>query len=595
VGQATKLGVRRAEPVEGEANGSRSTIWIPAVVIALLAMPLIVTNRSFGHDWTLHLWLLRQQQLNIQSLSHPGLFVSAGSLGVFYPIFAFVGSGLYTVGGYLAILLGDRPILAYKLLYLAGFAMGYGGMTWLSRQLGIRGWRSQVPGLVLVTGAYFITDLAGRGDLGELLALAAIPLLIAAGRSVFSSSRIRARDLLTVVGAVFVLTGSHNITLMWGSVFVVLLAIVSFVAFAPVGLPPIPWPRLAALAGSGAIGAGLNAWFLFPDLRYGLDTNVAGQNQNKIPKTVLAKPGLLLNPLRPSDLTSSAFSRDIRLAAPWMFALWAVVVVALLWRNREGSSKRAFVGVFGIALFFIGIIVWHGVWKAFPHVLYNVQFTWRLNAYVLLTTALLVLLALGWQATAPERLKRSTTVVLVALLVFNLGAAIWQVWRVRSEYVRGGKELVTGSTFADQVVASRDDPPLSWYGKGDFRDFSAPPIETDRSRLLTIPSTAVHRSKFKGVLRVPDGPLPFDTNISAGPRFVRMTGIEPIGRAHDGSIVAVRRRQAPPTGPIEVTIVPIESNVLRLGALVSIISVVLLVGMVLWALGRLLRRRLRAR
>jgi hypothetical protein len=539
--------------------------------------------------------LVRQQQLNIESLSHPGLFVSVGTLGVFYPIFAYVGSGLYTVGGCLAILLGDRPVLAYKLLYLVGFAVAFGGMTWLSRQLGIRGWRSQVPGLVLVTGAYFITDLAARGDLGEFVALAAIPLLIAAARAVLAAPRLRARDLFAVVGAVFLLTGSHNITLMWGTIFLVFLAIVCLGAFAPSGFPPIPWARLAALAGSGAIAAGLNAWFLVPDLRYGLDTRVATQNADKLPKTTLARPDLLLNPLRPSYVSKSPFVRDIRLAAPWMFALWAVVVVCLLWRNREGSSKRAFVGVFGVSLVYVVLIAWHGLWKSLPHVLYNVQFTWRLNAYVLLATALLVLLALRWQATASERVKRSTTAVLVALLVFNLGAATWQVWRVRSEYVRHNHEVVTRSTFADQVVASRYDQPLSWYAKGDFRDVSTQPIHTEDSRRLTIPATSVRHSKFEGVLPVPAGSLPFSTNISAGPRFVRMTGIRPIGRTSDGSIVAIRGPGAPKTGPIEVTIVPVESNLLGLGALVSMISAALLLAMILWALGRFLVGRWAAR
>ena len=76
-----------------------NALWIPVVVIALLSMPMMVTSRTFGHDWTLHLWLIRQQQLNIEAMSHPGLFVSVSRLGVFYPIFAFVGSGLYTLGG----------------------------------------------------------------------------------------------------------------------------------------------------------------------------------------------------------------------------------------------------------------------------------------------------------------------------------------------------------------------------------------------------------------------------------------------------------------------------------------------------------------
>ena len=89
-------------------------------------MPLVLTNRSFGHDWTLHLWAVRQQQWNIDAMRHPGLFVSAKPLGAFYPLFAFVGSGLYAVGGYLATVTG--PIVAYKLLYLGGLCLGYGGI-----------------------------------------------------------------------------------------------------------------------------------------------------------------------------------------------------------------------------------------------------------------------------------------------------------------------------------------------------------------------------------------------------------------------------------------------------------------------------------
>jgi hypothetical protein len=565
----------------------RTAIWIPVVVVALLAMPLMLTNRSFGHDWTLHLWLVRQQQLNIDALGHPGLFVSARNVGVFYPMYAFVGSGLYTAGGTLAILLGGRPILAYKLLYIAGFGFAYGGMTWLSLQLGLRGWRSQVPGLVLVTGTYFITDLAGRGDLGEFVALTSIPLLIAAGRSVFTASRIRTRDLIAVVAAVFVLTGSHNITLMWGVIFIVLLLAACFAAFVPGGLPPLPWPRLAVLAGSGAIGVGLNAWFLAPDLRYGLDTDVALQNKNKVPQTLFATPNLLLNPLRPSAHIVSPYARDLRYTLPWMFALWAVIIAAVMWRHVERFSKRAFIGVLGVSLVYVVLITWQTAWNVMPHVLYNVQFPSRLHAYVLIATALLVMFALVWQAKAPDPLRRTTTALLVAFIVFNVVAATWQVWRVRPEYVRGPREVVTGKSFVDRVVASRYDAPISWNPKSEFLDVTTPLIATDKSRVLTVPATAVHASTFAGVLPVPDGPLPFRTNISAGPRFVTMTGIRAIGRSADDSIVAVRAANVPPTGPIPVTIAPRHSTLLRAGVGVSVLSAVLFAALLLWALSRL--------
>ena len=91
-------------------------------------------------------------------------------MGVFYPIFAFTGSTVYAIGGYLAIVLGDRPVAAYVLLQVLAFCIAFGGMTWLSRQVGLRGWRAQLPGVAFVTGTYYLTNLYGRGDFAEFFA-----------------------------------------------------------------------------------------------------------------------------------------------------------------------------------------------------------------------------------------------------------------------------------------------------------------------------------------------------------------------------------------------------------------------------------------
>jgi uncharacterized protein with PQ loop repeat len=222
-----------------------------------------------------------------------------------------------------------------------------------------------------------------------------------------------------------------------------------------------------------------------------------------------------------------------------------------------------------------------------PHVLWNLQFPSRLDAYMLIAIALLVLLALRWQATAPQPMKRATTIVLLAFIIFNVGAATWQVWRVRSEYIHGGRAVATRTSFADQVVADRYAAPPSWYPEGYlFRDASTPQLAPEASRSLTIPVTAVHDSKFAGVLPVPDGPLPFLTNIAAGPDFVTMTGIRPVGRTHNGAIVAVRSAGEPATGPIKVTITPAGSGLLRAGVGVSVVSAALFVALLLWGLRR---------
>ena len=578
----------------------RSTaIWIPATIIGLLMVPLAATRRSFGPDWTLHLWAVRQQQWNIEATGHPGLFLSAKPLGAFYPIFAFVGSGIYSVGGYLAIVLGDRPIVAYKLLYLAGLALGYGGFTWLSVQFSLRGWRSQVPGAVLVTGAYFLTDMANRGDLGEFMAVASIPFLLAAICAVVKAPATRLRHRLATVVAVFVLTGSHTITLLWGSMFVVLLGVLALLAWGPTWHRPLPWRRLGELSALGAIGAGLNAWYLFPDLAYGLDTAVAKQSQRGMPGTTHVHLGLLLDPLRPTDRVTgffSAFSGILRLSLPVLFFAWAIALSVVLWREGDRVAKRLFVALVIVAVAFVRLVVARDSWRFLPHVLYSIQFTYRLDSYVLLTTALLVTIALRWQATARDRVRRPTTIVLLTILVFNVGAATWQVWGAQSRHVtRYGTPDTKGDRLVNEVVKSRYTTPPSWYSQGDFRDVSAPVVAFDPTRTMTVPLNEIHGSKFAGRLDVPDGPAPFLTNIAGGPRFVRMTGIHAVGRTRLGAlVVAARDRSAPPVGPVAVTIEETDSAVLRSGAIVSIVSALALLALVAWPARRFLPRRRRA-
>lgn len=556
----------------------RTAISIPAGVIGLLMLPLAVTSRTFGDDWTLHLWLVRQQEMNIQANGRPGLFLSASPLGVFYPIFAFVGSGLYTVGAYLAILLGDRPILAYKLLYLGALCLAYGGMTWLSRQVGLHGWRSQMPGLVFVTGSYFVSDMFARGDLGELMALSAIPLLIAAVTAVVISSRLKPAHLLSVVVAVFVLTGSHNITLLYGTIFLALLALVLLGAYTPSRLSRLPWRRLPAMLAAAAIGAGLNAWYLLADLKYASHTRIARSSTQTPPKVGHADWQLMINPLtRPPRVGPG----DIRASLPSLFAAWAIVVAVIAWRRIDGVGRRLIVLLTGLAGLYAYLLDSQKPWRSFPHVLYNIQFTWRLHSYVLLATALLVLVVLAWEWRASEGTQRAARMALLVIAVFTVGAATRQAWTVPSTYHANHHELTTPRNFADIVVASRYAQPTTWFGFDQFRYVSAPVLDIGYAHEMTIPASHVRGSTFTG--RIDDaGPAAFRTNISAGEPFVRITGIKPIGITASGFIVAERLPGKPRKGPVYVTIRQAPTSLLRVGAFISMLSLAALAALVAW-------------
>jgi phosphoglycolate phosphatase-like HAD superfamily hydrolase len=555
-----------------------SAIWIPITTITLLTAPLFLTRRTYGSDWTLHLWLMRQQQFNIESLGHPSLLMSTRDLGVFYPVFAFTGSGIYTVGAYLSMALGDRPIIAYKLMYVAGFCLAFGGMTWLSTQCGLRGRRSQAAGMTLVTGAYFVTDFVGRGDFGEFLALCSIPFVIAAGRAIVTSATMSRRYVIALVVGVFVFTGSHNITLMLGSGFFLALAVVTAITQ---GVSRPVWKRWWVVVGASAVGVGLNAWYLFPDLAWGSTTQASTDNVHRLPATELVQFGMLLNPFRPAS-TFSPYVRDVRLAVPWMFLAWVYVVARERWSSRERRPRRLLASLAGLVVVYMVFIAWQAPWRLVPHVLYNIQMTWRLHGYVLLLTALLVLLALQWEAAAPRSARRAMGAGLAALLVVSLGAAVWQVWRVRSEYVANYREIATGSRFADDVVASRDHAPASWYPPPMYRDFTLPVVSTSPDRELDLPVAAARREHFAGVVAVPEGTAPFRTNVASDAHFVRLTGITIVGRTPYGMLVATRASGAAASGPIAVTIDTIRSTIVVSGAVVSLVSLLALVALLVW-------------
>jgi hypothetical protein len=565
------------------AYARRTAGWIPASVIGLLFLPMGITRRSFGSDWTLHLWALRQQQWNIEAMGHPGLFLSARPLGAFYPLFAFTGSGIYSVGGYLAVALG--PIVAYKLLNLAGLCLAYGGFTWLAVQFGLRGWRSQIPGAVFVTGAYVITDMVGRGDFAEFIALASIPFVIAAITAYLKELQVGPRHRLAVVLGVFVLSGSHNITLLWGATFVALSAVVGLLGWASTWPRPLPWKRIAQLIGLGAVGGGLNAWYLFPDVAYGFDTLVGSVSKMTRPGTVFVHPALLLNPLRPTDHSPSIvhfFAQNIRLSFPCLIFAWTVVVVIVLWRKNGWVARRLFLGLLVLTVAFAALVMNSQLWSWLPRIYWNTQFTWRLDGYVLLGTTMLTILALVWQAGTRKSIRRWTTGTLIAVVLFNLGAAVWQEWRVRSEFVAGAFEVPTHGHFVSTVVAARYVTPRSWYAGGDFRDISSPVVGVTVGRAVKVPYQRVRGSSFSGMLAVPDGSAPFVTNIAAGPRFVRMTGITAVGRTPDGFVVAVRAANTPEAGPLRVTIREADNALLRTGAIVSVLSALALLAMLAW-------------
>jgi hypothetical protein len=131
-------------------------LLIPLIVLLLLGAPAIFTHKGFIDDWVDHLWLTWLQSREIRATGHPSLFLNAEPLGVFYPHFAFYGGTLYALGGYLMVLTGMTSG-AYVLIILLAFATAYGGSYWIARQAGLTGLATHLPGIVVVSGAYYLS------------------------------------------------------------------------------------------------------------------------------------------------------------------------------------------------------------------------------------------------------------------------------------------------------------------------------------------------------------------------------------------------------------------------------------------------------
>ena len=240
--------------------------------LALVLQPMIATSRTFGQDWANHLWMLWAQGGSLTDTHGPSLFLNADPLGAFYPNFAFYGGTLYAVGGALSALLGGRAVVAYLVMWGLALGMAYGGLFWISYQAGLRRWRLHVAAIVYVTSAYVVTDVYTRGVLPELTATSALLLVLAAGSDLLRNPRLRVRSAVAFVIATVFFTGSHNIMLLWGVIFVALLLVPAIWA---VGVRAVTGKRVLAVCGLGLLALGVNFWFLMPDVAFSSATTVA--------------------------------------------------------------------------------------------------------------------------------------------------------------------------------------------------------------------------------------------------------------------------------------------------------------------------------
>ncbi len=581
-------------PPRGGAAGAASDpkarwqLLLAVFAIAVLMAPMLFTDSTFGGDWPGHLWLVQMQARNIEFLGHPSLFVQS-TLGAFEPWFAFYGGTLYSLVAGASVASGGHTVAAYIASFALAMAMAYGGFVWIARQAGVRGWVAHVPALVFLTSAYYLSDVYARGAWPETVATSSMPLLVAAGLSLLRDDRWRVWPVLAFVVSAVIFSGSHNLTLLYGTIFLVLLCVALGVACGRAALPRRE--RVLGVVGLGALAVGVNLWFLLPDVAYQGHTTIS--HSFVAPPSIKGgmPPGLTLDPIRHSRLPGDLSTLDLQI--PTLALVWALAALALCWRALAPASRRLAIALALAGLVFYAPILVPGLWHAVPKLFWAIQFPYRLLTYVDFAVVGLVTLAtlalVGRRAAtaggAPAEAGRGRTAIraLVAVgVVFALvevGQAIGQQWATRSSLPSRADVFPGGSKL-----------PGYWIRFATYLEFQDVSLPVVSASIPELPGVTVYNGQGANVVPVPVTEQPRSsyavtltplsdgtvvTDVIAGPYLVAVHGAEFVGRTPYSELVMSIKKN--PNGPTRVTFSTARTWPIVLGKWASVLSVLAIV------------------
>ncbi|HEU5062240.1 MAG TPA: hypothetical protein VFT79_03680 [Solirubrobacterales bacterium] len=551
---------------------ARSWHWaIPIAAILCLLAPILLTDRTFASDWGNHYWLIHMQGLDIRALDEPSIYLQSG-LAAFYPYYAFYGGTFYAVTGFVSAAFGTE--LAVLLAYAGAIAANYLGWTWIARQAGIRGWRSQLPGLIAVTAPLAVTNLYGRGGIPEVIGTSMLPLVAASAISLVREPRMRLRDTVAfVVGLVF-LTGSHTLSMVWG---VALLALLGAVLIACCwSLVKERAMRLLGLAWLAVLAGCVNAWMLAPLIAYHART--IESEPDPIGQSRFTEPANLFRVLRDMPDVDPLLHGDVNAALPVLAIVWALVAGAVFWRRLAPRSRAMGIALTAVLVALVALILRPSLLSSLPEFLQYIQFPYRLLTYAnfcAVGMVTLVLAGLGRRSSSPGSFAAVASLAAIAL--FSLAISVGQNSDVRSWL--GGR---------DEAVASSPRQPPSWYAFLQFGDGAAPIMKPTLDQPLTVPVEEEIRDSYR--VEYPPGPAgTAQTNIATGSYLVDVSGATPVGRDKTGQMIV--RLPASPERPRPVEVSAKESVTVAAGRWLSVASILGALG----ALALTLTRRRRGR
>jgi hypothetical protein len=543
---------------------SALTFALVALVGVVLVWPMLFTTSGFGGDWEHHLWYVWHQSLAIRADGAPSLFLNT-RYSALYPQYAFYGGTIFALAGTLALVLGDSPSSAYILTYILGFMAAYGGWYWAARILGLGRWLAHVPGLLFVTSACYITVVYAQGDWPEFIAVSMLPLLFAAALSVVRAERLRALPALALVAGSIVFFGAHILTVLWASTFLA-IGCVALVAFVPEVRRRIPPRRLLRVAALMVPALLVNAWFLLPLVAYSSNTRIGSENGYLAANADLHETMHLVSFAHLFTLSRAATTTghpDFAIPLPTLTIVWLLASIALvLALVRRGPWLRVLVILAAITAAIVVLMTNAGLILALPRPYRLLQFSYRLEMYVLMGISAAVLVVLLLARSGSQWLRRWNW-TLAPIAILSVIGALQQL----SAYPR--TPLVRAATFA----------PVSELFSLKYDDYGYVPLPFIPEAQLPevdIPPGKIRDNRVTLTLHARPGQL-VATNIGGGPNLLHVTGASIAGAdGHSQLVLAVdagpTEGSAHPRTPIStehISIEPAHSTPVVLGRLLT--------------------------
>jgi hypothetical protein len=546
------------------------SLGAPLLLIAALAAPLLFADTTFNPDWLNHLWYMWHQSLAIRANGVPSLYLNY-SRGVFYPLYAFYGGTLYALAGSLSLLLGNAPLDTYVLTYLLGFLAAYGGWYWVSREFGLTRPLAHAPAIVFVTSASYLMLIYGLGDWAEFLAVSAMPLMIASGLSVVRADRLRPGPAVALAGSCILFFGSHLLTVIWGSTLLILVgsAILLCVPDARRRLTRAGAIRASALILPAVM---VNAWFLLPTVAYEAHTVIAENYPHFRVLLRTTSYTVAANHLFTISRANTA-GTVLTLSLPILAMGWILLSIPLSLRAARLDTWMRILLILVGATALITLLMTHvGLILALPRLYSTLQFSFRLESYVLLGISGAMLAALVLTSSGGPRAK-----------LWN-----WALAPIAIVSIVGAIEQVDGHSIGLQrgaALSSYLKPTFEQEGLLNYVDDRLPVLRKRLPRVEFPPGSAAG-DPISVIVRAAPGRR-VDTNIRSGPDLVHITGARIVGVDAEADDVLEVSRPGRPSGQVasnrrgagtttRISVGPAEHLPIILGRVLSVLALLVL-------------------